>query len=148
MTEQEIRAIVQNELQKQSSSGSPFTNAHAHNGIDGLIINPLDLKGFSPIPTSSKLFLNENTGKSELGFGAQLAPGSATHSAQTISDTTIAQYPIAIVNGNGSGPQGSFNGGYAPDGTMLLFATALALTSFLYIRAGGQWYEIAVNNVN
>ncbi len=148
MTEQEIRAIVRDEMNKNYADGSPDIPPHSHNGTDGLNVNPIDLVGASPIPTGIQLYVNEDSGLNEYGFGAvqSLAPGDGTHLAQRVTNTTIAMYPIPVVVGNGVGTQGAFDGGWAPDGTMVLFETGTFSTTFLYIRSRGIWYGFLANS--
>lgn len=59
MNEEQIRAIVQEEMMKNYNSGSPFIPPHSHNDTDNLSINPVDLQGFTAIPYSGNVtFLN------------------------------------------------------------------------------------------
>lgn len=143
LTEQEVRDIVRDEMQKNYMSGSPNIPPHSHNGTDGLNIAPVDLIGFSPIPSSFQKFQNPD-GSSEYGYGspAKLVSGDGTHFAQYINDQNTAVYPIPIVVGNGVGVQGAFEGGYAPEGTMVLFAGIAQ--PILYIRFDGGWYGVVL----
>jgi len=144
LTEQQIRDIVNEEVRKNYYAGSPAIPPHSHNGTDNLNIDPHDLVGFTNIPTSTQKYLNNLTGQMEYGFGSpqQLVGGDSTHMSQYLNNVTTAQYPIPIVVGNGAGPQGSFEGGYAPEGTLVLFA---GITNpILYIRWDGQWRGVAL----
>lgn len=143
LTEQQIREIVRDEMTKNYMSGNPDIPPHAHNGTDNLNINPVDLMGFTAIPTNTQTYTNDFTGLQEYGFGSsqQLVGGSSTNASQILWNATIAQYPLPIVSGNGrvSGkPQGDFNGGYSPDGTIILFDNGVNLE--LHARWGGQWH--------
>ena len=148
LTEQQIRQIVKDEMNKNYSSGNPLVPPHTHNGTDNLNINPVDLVGWTPLPISPIKYLNpaqNNNGTisqpaiQEFGFASsqQLEGGSVLGSNQFITNTTIAQYPIPIVNGFGVGVTGAFNGGYAPEGTLVFFNNASL--SCLYIRVDGGW---------
>jgi hypothetical protein len=142
LTEQQIRQIVKDEMNRNYLSGNPQIPPHSHNGTDNLHVSPLELEGWSAIPTTPQTYTNEFTGLQEFGFGSpqQLVGGSSTNASQTIWNATIAQYPVPIVSGNGriSGqPQGDFAGGYAPDGTIVLFDNGVRLE--LHARWAGQW---------
>lgn len=149
LTEQQVREIVQDEMNRNYRSGSTQIPPHIHDGSNSPVINLLNLTGFSAIPTTAKKYLNPNNGLSEYGYGyvGQLEPGSATHTPQYLANPAVVQIPIPVVVGNGVGTQGAFNGGYAPDGTMVLFTTGAPTLSLLYIRFNGQWYGISVNTV-
>jgi len=150
LTEKQIRDIVKDEMNKNYSSGNPNIPPHAHNGTDNLNINPVNLIGWTPIPTTPQTYTNEFTGLQEFGFGSpqQLVGGSSTNASQILWNATIAQYPVPIVSGNGriSGqPQGDFNGGYAPDGTIVLFDNGVRLE--LHARWAGQWRGVELTIV-
>lgn len=143
LTAEEVRQIVREEMQKNYMSGSPDVPPHSHNGTDGLNIEPTNIQGYSAQPSSTQMFLNDNTGLFELGFASpsQLEPGNtAGHMAQFIQNPTAIIAPIPVVVGNGVGVQGAFNGGYAPDGTVVLFETGTHTTTHLYVRSRGVWY--------
>ncbi len=142
LTEQEIRAIVQDEMRKNYNSGNPQTPPHNHDGTDGFFINPIDLIGWTPMPVSPTKYLNQSTGLNEYGFASpqQMAGGDSSgagHPSQYALRTDIGQYPIPIIVGNGAGVQSAFEGGYAPEGTLVYFAGTAQ--NGLYIRFDGRW---------
>lgn len=130
MNENDIRRIAQ-EVYTQNESRSRFNltpiNNHVHNGIDSQRI-PFQNVG---IP------LNSATGLDVVSQNDNAPPPQKFNGPFTI-------YPIPIIS---HGVTGGFNGGTAPEGMMLLEATADALTSFLWVYAGGQWYSFACNSV-
>ncbi len=143
MNEETIRQIVRDEMRKNYMSGSPNVPPHSHNGTDGLNISPANIEGFTPLPTTGT-YLNNLTGLYENGFASSkyvtasgLVGGDNTHESQYILDNSVYQYPIPVVVGNGVGNQGAFNGGYAPEGTLVLFAGIA--NPQLYIRWDGEW---------
>jgi len=153
LTEQQIREIVQDEMKKNYFSGNPRVDPHSHNGTDNLNINPVDLIGWTAIPTSLQKYLNPaqneysnvfQPGINEYGFGSDNQLLSDTGGLpQYLSDSTIAIYPIPVVNGYGVGNAGAFNGGYAPEGTLVFFNNASL--SCLYIRINGAWRGVSFN---
>lgn len=150
LTEQDVIDIVQREMQKNYMSGSPDIAPHSHNGSDGLNINPVDLVGWTPIPTTNQRYLNSVTGVYEYGFGSTayqtgngLVGGDSTHLSQYVANSSISQYPIPIVVGSGVGVTGAFNAGYAPEGTLVFFANGGS--SVLYIRFDGGWRGASFN---
>jgi hypothetical protein len=154
MNEQQIRDIVQNELQKNYYSGSPNVPPHSHNGTDGLNVDPVDLIGWTALPTTQQVYIKSfqnaqgtifQPGVGEYGFASatQLLTGVPSYPNQFLTDSTIRQYPIPIVNGYGVGANSGFNGGYAPDGTLVYFNNASA--GGLYIRIDGFWRGVNFN---
>lgn len=85
----------------------------------------------------------------EYGFGSPitLMPASSTNGAQIVDNNNTSQYPIPVVVGNGriSGqPQGNFQGGASPDGTLVAFINGV--TADLYLRYDGFWYGVNLND--
>ncbi len=145
LTEQEIRDIVQDEMMKNYTSGNPFVPPHEHNGTDGLNILPINIEGWTPIPASPQKYLNTLTGGQEFGFGSpqQLIGSSSTNGPQYVNNDNTCIYPLPVIVGNGriSGqPQGDFNGGAAPDGTILFFSNGV--TGELHVRFDGRWFGV------
>lgn len=141
---EEINQMIDKAIDKNSDSGSPFVAPHEHNGNDGFNINPLNLIGFTPIPISRQQYTDDGGATYSLGYGANLEGGDSAaggHPSQYITNPSIATFPIPVIQGNGVGVQSAFNGGWAPEGSMILFANG-SLLSFLYIRSGGTWYGI------
>lgn len=147
LNEQQIRAIVKDEMRKNYMSGSPDVPPHTHNGTDNLNIDPSVITGFTPLPVKGQFF-NTVTKVYELGFASEtytgvgagktgLVGGNGTHASQYVANSGVYQYPIPIVVGNGVGNQGAFNAGYAPEGTLVYFAGSPQ--KGLYIRFDGHW---------
>ena len=142
----EIKEIVENLVRDNYLSGNPTIDPHSHNGTDNLNINPVDLIGWTPLPTNTQQYLNEVTGLQEYGFASpqQLAGGDSSHLGQYVVNTNLAQYPIPIIIGNGVGTQSQFEGGYAPEGTLVFFNNGTTLSG-LYIRVDGIWRGVNFN---
>ena len=152
LTEQKVREIVQDEMRRNYMSGSPDVPPHSHNGTDNLNISTSDIEGFTPVPTTGR-YLNRVTGINENGVGVLgnstlngLVGGDNTHISQYLLDARVMQYPVPVIVGNGVGTQGSFNGGYAPEGTLVFFANGSTLSG-LYIRFDGEWKGVNFNLV-
>lgn len=146
LTAEQVRQIVREEMQMNYQAGSPNIPPHTHNGTDNLNINPIDLEGFTPLPSSPAKYQKPD-GSYEYGFSSQntLIPGDASHAPQTLANTAIAQYPIPIVIGNGAGLQSAFEGGYAPEGCLVAFMGTVA--PILYIKFDGSWYGAQLTEV-
>ena len=152
LTEKEIREIVQDELKKNVNAGSPIVPPHDHDGTDSFPINPINLVGFTSLPSSTKKYLvttydpsTAKEGDQEYGFASpqQLLGGDPSSPSQFLSNANIAQYPIPIVFGFGVGTSSNFNGGYAPEGTLVYFSNATV--NGLYIRVEGGWRGVNFN---
>lgn len=158
MNEEQVRSIVQDEINKNQNqnynSGSPSIPPHVHDGNDNLNINPLDLIGWDSIPSTNRKYLTPS-GTYIYGFASpnqltQGISGTNQYIGNFVNDAgltngTLATYPIPLVIGNGVGNAGSFNGGYAPDGTLIAFITGDPTTSFLYLRWDGQWFGVQLS---
>ncbi len=154
MNEDEVRKIVRDEMQRNYISGSPMVAPHKHDGTANLLINQQTL-GFVPIPESlNKVSFKQTTNSNGVvgssneltayGFGSPniLSPASSGHLQQYIDNGNVLINPIPVVVGNGVGTQSAFNGGNAPDGTVILFTTGVNTTTFLYVRFDGAWYGV------
>lgn len=147
MNEQDIREIVRDEMQKNYYSGDPQVPPHSHSGNDGLQVPLQSIEGTDLVPVSNNTYLNPATGLNELGYAANLTGGDATNLSQEYATPQIlATVPIPIVVGGGVGAQSAFNGGYAEDGTMVLFVNGNTLTK-LNVAFGGEWYQFNVDSV-
>lgn len=153
MDENKIRQIVRDEINK-SQSGLPYVPPHLHDGSSNLLINQQTL-GFIPVPQHLNKTTFNYTAESNgvrinnledpvYGFGSPniLEPADATHVAQYVTNPFVFINPIPVVVGNGVGNQSAFNGGSAPDGTIVAFLTGSTTTSFLYVRFSGSWYGV------
>lgn len=113
---------------------------HIHNNIDAPNIPPISVTGFLNLPATYGGVVAPTTlgnqivtqGSSSRGFGR----------FQSVGNATFPIYPIPIIYGNGGGVDSEFNGGQAPEGTVVFFNNGPA-SSGLYIRSGGSWFGIA-----
>lgn len=98
---------------------------HTHNGTDSPILDPRYIQNFVTLGSGPGDVISENT---------IVAP---TFSTSFSGPTTI--YPIPIVN---SGVGGGFNGGNAPEGTMIADGGA---ANNLNIMIDGTWRSVALS---
>lgn len=125
MTEDQVRKIAQEVYMQNQTSGqfSPVKiPLHTHNGIDNTRIPyknlGIDIGASDPIGVVAK-------------NNAPTVPPFQTFNGNT------NVFPVPIVShGNGGG----FNGGNAPDGTVLLEADGIAIGSNLWVMFQGTWY--------
>ncbi len=161
MNEEKIRQIAREEfaklMEQDYDSGDSTVKPHKHDGVSNTRIDPASL-GFPVIPqgnqkisynyqsTSNGLVLS-NSQEVAYGFGSPsiLSPATSGHLQQYVQNPATAIVPIPIVVGNGVGIQSAFNGGAAPDGTMVAFLTGSTTTSALYIRWDGSWYGVVLS---
>jgi hypothetical protein len=141
LTEAEIRKIVREEMERNYNSGSPRVSPHSHNGTDGLKVNIINLEGVSVVPSETSKYLNEYTAAYEYGFPGEIHPSLQEFINQK-EVTVLPRVPVIT----GGVPAGGFNGGWAPDGTMLMYDTG-GLTSILYVRSQGRWVGAVLNQL-
>ena len=152
MTEQEIRNIVRDEIQKnaqQSQYNVSKTTAHIHNGIDSPNLPPTSIQGFVSI-TGAGTTANPGV---IIAAVDQYVVGPPSHAiffnpASTTAPVmpTITVYPIPIIYGHGVGTASAFNGGEATPGTMLFFDNGLTLSA-LWVKTENGWYGISPDSV-
>lgn len=134
-------------MSKNYNSGSPDVPPHSHDGGDGLQVDIVNVIGISSVASNNIKYLNPTTGRSEISFLGNLTPGNSSHAPQTFDNTDVTFLTrVPIIQGNGVGVQSSFNGGYAPNGTLMFFANGTLLNG-LYVRANDQWYGVNLPNV-
>jgi len=143
----EIRRMIQEEMDHGYRSGDPQIAPHSHNGNDNLRINIADVDGVIPVRQM----------EGGVNFLNQLTPtGSDTgviRPAQYLANPEIAVIGrIPVIQGNGPGVQGAFNGGDAPVGTMVAFSNGNVLsTLWVKVIEGptgvGEWIGFNVDSV-
>lgn len=116
---------------------------HRHNGADAPTIGDESITNFGPLPSTEggvanllvlggQLFNNEvdiATGRSLNGNG---------------SPPKVFVMTVPVVYGYGVGSGSAFNGGDAPEGTVLLFSNGDGINQILW-RAGTTWRGINVD---
>lgn len=144
MNADEVRQIAQ-EVAEQvyqtygSRWGVNQTPAHYHTPADSNTIPPTSVDGFVPLPASTGGVVNAST------LGNQIVTqGNSTRGYgkfTTVSQATFPVYPLVIVNGNGVGVDSEFNGGDAPEGTLVFFNNGTTISG-LWVRSDGQWFGV------
>lgn len=132
---------LENEIKDLKSKLS----THYHTGKDSKQISSSNIVGFQSLPTSYQQYLNPSTGLLEYGFLAPQNLGISSPNAlsQSMSNNPLALYPIVCINGFGVGIYSAFNGGAAPDGTIIGFSNA-GTTGQLWLRIEGVWRGVAL----
>lgn len=116
MNEEQIRAIVKDELQKNYRFGSPKVPLHVHDGVSNEAISSTNLKDFIALPT-----INKN----------QLV--NSQYSFENIGNT-----PFTIIFGG----TGGFPDIKGNEGNMALFWDGTAIGSSLNFFIDGDWHGI------
>lgn len=138
MDNEKLLALIRAEAQKiaeevyrnnASQFGVANTSFHTHNNIDSSIIPQFQLvsNGAAGVLSPS------NT------VGQQVNTNPATLVGK--GNSAIYTVPLPIIYGHGSGSASAFNGGDAPDGTLLFFNNG-ATISGLWVRSAGNWFGI------
>ncbi len=87
MDEKQIRAIIQDEIQRNYRSGSPFVAPHKHNGNDNLRINQSDIQ--PSIKANGDI---------------TMATEGRTYTLNLVADPSVLMFYGTAVNNNGSSP--------------------------------------------
>lgn len=137
MNEDQVKAVVQKEINKNNSSGAPFVPPHLHDGINNLQIPSSNIGGFVPLPSSNKPYANPFNGTLYYGFAS---PKILQSPAFEMQGNQNALYPLPIVFSNAAT---GFQGGYAPEGTITLFIDPTVIgQAQLWSLINGQWYGV------
>lgn len=137
MSEEQIRAIIQDELQKYSQNNMfDVSNVpiHTHNGTDSVPIPISSILTSIPIDATAAGVLNENV------LDSQKVNNEYTTGRK--NPQSIYVLPVNVIYGNGVGIHSAFNGGDAEPGTMVFFENGLTLSG-LWIKTINGWYGIS-----
>lgn len=121
MNEQQIRAIVRDEMSKNYDSGSPKVPRHTHDGVSNTQLSQTKLKEFISFPSVVGGVLTNS-----------IAQGITTFQGS-------GSLPIPIVFG--SGIKG-FPGFTSTQGMILAFWAGSATGSYLYVYIDNDWHGI------
>jgi len=130
--------------QKGTQYNIPSVPTHSHNNIDSPSLPATSINGFAPLPATVGGVVSPGTlgnqgvaqGAINVGYG-YLATGV---------QASFLAYPLTVIYGHGAGADSAFNGGDAPEGTVLFFNNGdnQALNQ-LWVRAGGKWRGFTSN---
>lgn len=110
MNEQQIRAIVKDEMQKNYRSGSPDVAPHSHNGTDGLQVYLGDVLGSVTLPSSNSGIMSPINIQERIIVSTP--PGQVG---------TVPAVPFLVLSGDLGAEVLSFAGGDAYSGTGIIY---------------------------
>lgn len=140
--EELVRKISKEEAEKVYGSngtqfGVPQVPIHIGDGVD---------TSRTPIASIDGIItVNRTSQNNATGYASPAVLGNQTFISTTPAVQTIS-FPINIIRGFGVGGDSQFNGGDAPDGTVVLFTNGLTLST-LNIRSDGQWYQFNPDSI-
>ena len=139
MDEAKIRKIFQEEIQKymvQKQYSISRIPSHEHNGTDTIKIPLSSIKESAQIPATGGSVFDPTI------LAGQYINNEPTSGLPTYKTITVV--PQTIIQGFGVGVASAFNGGNAPDGTMVVFANSTSFAQ-LYIMVNGTWRGVALD---
>ncbi len=152
MNEQEIRKIIQEEIKKAAQTaqyGVTRVPVHTHNNIDSPNLPPHSVTGFQNLPANQTPAASAGV----LGVLAGQSVSGPPSDPLVISPSTIptllpqiSVFPIPIIYGYGVGVHSAFNGGEAPNGTVLFFSNGLTLSG-LWVKTPDGWYGFSPDSL-
>lgn len=159
----EMLAIIQNEARKiaeevYATKGTQYNvanvPAHSHNGVDSNHLSLSSIDGVLTLGAQPNILGEDGAMFCNLNLGNQVVTQGNTERGfgvfGTVSQASFYTLPIPVIYGNGVGVDSAFNGGDAPDGTMVFFSNGLTLSG-LWIKTQGVgnegWYRIAPTSV-
>lgn len=138
MDRNEITQLIRSEIAKAGVASrfqlSPVnTHTHTGRGSDAPNIPGTSVTAFQQIPTDGSSVLGPNS----------LNTQNFSYLGQ-LNSTPVLTVPLVEISGFGVGVHSAFNGGTAPEGTMVLFTNGDSL-SFLCIKSEQSstgWYGV------
>lgn len=135
MDEQKIRAIVQDEIRRNSGASRfgvqniPF---HNHNGVNSVILPPYALSGVTALPGGAGGVSGYNDSIGNVLFNPIL------------SNNAAYSFPTPLLKSEGLN---GFGGGNAPMGTLVLFEAPTILDGYYLFanfsdQEGGDWHGV------
>jgi hypothetical protein len=134
MNEEQIRKIVREEMDKNYANGSTEIPPHSHNGTDALQVSIGDVDGILR-------FTNKQDGVYEANTFVN-SETSIQGFLNANSNTQIFPVPVFY-----SGHLGSFEGGVAPEGTVIVGRDGAATKERLWAQINGEWFYVDLTAV-
>lgn len=127
--------------ERASQFGVADTPDHHHNGVDSTQLTASSIAEFVPLDSTG---LGTNSAISGVLAVAKAEGQSLDNSGGTFTPVT-GNYvkPVPIIYGHGVGVGSQFDGGIAPNGTVLIFSNQ-AIAQQLWWRAEDQWWGVDV----
>lgn len=126
--EQKMRMIAQQVFQEMSNQDQfrvSSTPNHVHNGVDSPQLDPKTILNFQTLGSGPGEVVSENT--------------IVTATFSTSIDGPLTVYPVPIVH---SGVAGGFNGGKAPEGTII--ADEAGGAHHINVMINEAWYYVTL----
>lgn len=148
----EVEDLVKQTLEKEfdklyrkiaTKYGVSDTPLHNHNGIDAPLIPNSSLSDFLTVPANGNGVFSPN--------GIGIPDGN---NGQSVNDNSIGIPPhifvpqTPIIYGHGVGAWSQFNGGDAPQGTMLFFDNGATISGLWIKTVDGTWRGTAADAFN
>lgn len=140
MTPEQIKSLIQSEIQRMGAAGRfqlASVPRHIHNGADAPKIPGTSVTSLLTVPSGPGDVLGNTLDTQSFSYLGK------------IGQTPVLALPLGVIYGYGAGVHSAFNGGDAPDGTMLLFTNGDA-ASYLVIKSSGSssgWFGINLTTV-
>jgi len=133
----------------------PKTPDHHHNGVDSVQLGAEALDTYSTLSAQGDgtaanagvvnpgLLGNQSVGQGPILVGY----GNLSLSSQP-NKATFVTSPIPVIYGNGVGVDSQFNGGNAPQGTVVFFDNGTTISGLWIKMADGTWRGSAASTFN
>lgn len=138
--------IVTQKLQEAQYTVARIPDHH-HNGTDSSVLEPTSNSAFSPLPStftgqaSTAGVVNSSLlGNQVVGQGSQtVGYGNSVTGTNQNSKGIFYTSPIPVIYGSGVGTDSQFNGGDAPQGTMIFFSNGTTISGLWVKLNDGTW---------
>lgn len=143
-------AIIQQEARKAAEAvynengtkyGVAQVPAHSHNGVDSVQIDPSGMTGFNFLSSQGNGVLSPTNIGDRIVFWNQAKIDSGGISSPLGYRSQFPTFPLVIINGDLGEESLPFQGGEAPDGTLIAYKTGDQWQ--LWFRLWGTWHGIS-----
>lgn len=134
MVQKEARDIAMQVYKEQATKyGVASVAFHTHNNVDSPRLSSGSIQEMNVLPATTGGVANLDI------LDTQTI--NKVYAQGVLNPPTVYTYPAPIVFGHGVGTASQFNGGSAPNGTVLIFNNGLSQAlNQIWWRADGNWY--------
>lgn len=120
----------------------PKVPDHHHNSVDSARVNLADVDNVYTLSGTGTGIISPATLQNQsISQGSFLAGYGNLSLGATPNKIVVTSSPIPTIYGHGGGADSQFNGGDAPDGTLIFFNNGVSISG-LWIMQSGTWFGI------
>lgn len=122
----------------------PKVPYHVHNGIDSPQLTPLAMNFLGYLPANSGGVIDPAVLDTQTATWKQFTLDDGGVIGVSSNQPQIPVFQLPVIYGYGVGGHSAFNGGTAPEGTMVVFSNA-GTTGQIFVMIQGTWRGITLD---